>query len=205
MNRVRMTLGVVSAAAVVLMASCGDAPAPMSPDGAEPATDGLQPAAAAMPSHCPSNLHQRSPEQVLDDHRAALAAGDFDAAICNYATDAIVIGDGGIDTGHEQIRSSLEFFNRVFEGDATSGDSADRGRRADESDLDGSAALHDRPPVHQRPGRHRHVHHPPGPHPWADLARISRVYVLLTRAPHRDHSDPGAPLRSDSPARMPPS
>jgi hypothetical protein len=116
MNRVRMTLGVVSAAAVVLMASCGDAPAPMSPDGAEPATDGLQPAAAAMPSHCPSNLHQRSPEQVLDDHRAALAAGDFDAAICNYATDAIVIGDGGIDTGHEQIRSSLEFFNRVFEG-----------------------------------------------------------------------------------------
>jgi hypothetical protein len=61
-------------------------------------------------------LHQRTPEEVLSDLAAALAEGDFDAAVSNYAPDAIIISDGGIDIGHEQIRSSMEFFDAVFDG-----------------------------------------------------------------------------------------
>lgn len=72
----------------------------------------LQAAAAA----CPPDTHLRTPEEVLADHRAALAAGDLDAVDCNYSADATVISDGGIDFGHEQIKSSLRFFLEIFDG-----------------------------------------------------------------------------------------
>lgn len=74
----------------------------------------VSPARAAP--DCPNELTKRTPQEVLADHRNALATGDMDAAVCNYAEDAIVISDGGIDLGRDQIRSSLEFFQAVFGG-----------------------------------------------------------------------------------------
>ncbi|HVS66128.1 MAG TPA: hypothetical protein VMT85_21800 [Thermoanaerobaculia bacterium] len=65
---------------------------------------------------CPPHTRLRTPEEVLADHRAALAAGDLDAVDCNYAADATVISDGGIDIGREAIKSSLAFFLRIFDG-----------------------------------------------------------------------------------------
>lgn len=61
-------------------------------------------------------LHQRTPDEVLSDLAAAIADGDFQAAVSNYASDAVIISDGGIDVGHEQIRSSLEFLDAVYDG-----------------------------------------------------------------------------------------
>src|SRR5688500_6003158 len=65
------------------------------------------PAEAAQ--ECPKGLKSRAPEQVLAEHRAALAAGDLDLAMCNFAPDAVVIHDNGIDRGHDAIRASLAF------------------------------------------------------------------------------------------------
>ena len=74
----------------------------------------LAPADAAQ--DCPKRLQLRTPDQVLADHRAALAAGDLDLAMCNFAEDAVVIHDGGIDRGHEAIRASLELLQTIFGG-----------------------------------------------------------------------------------------
>ena len=50
----------------------------------------------------------RTAEQVLSDHRAALAEGDIDRDVqCNYAADAVVISDAGVDRGREAIRKRL--------------------------------------------------------------------------------------------------
>lgn len=73
-------------------------------------------ASLAAETNGPSLLHQRTPEEVLADLAAARAEGDFDAALSNYASDAIIISDNGIDLGHEQIRSGLVFFDAVFGG-----------------------------------------------------------------------------------------
>lgn len=111
MNRPRPALPLLVAAALSA-AACDDAASPAALAGGA----GLDRAASAVPSHCPNDLHQRTPEQVLEDHRAALAAGDLDAVACNYASDAVVISDGGIDVGHDEIRASLEFFLVFFGG-----------------------------------------------------------------------------------------
>lgn len=70
----------------------------------------------ARSAPCPPETYTRTPEEVLADHREALATGDLDAVECNYAEDATVISDGGIDFGHEQIKSSLAFFLTIFSG-----------------------------------------------------------------------------------------
>src|SRR5690348_11424106 len=51
----------------------------------------------------------RSAEKVLQDHRAALAAGDIDRDVkLNYAASAVVITDAGPDRGRAAIARSLE-------------------------------------------------------------------------------------------------
>ncbi len=74
-------------------------------------------AAAATPADgCPNDLHTRSAAEVLEDQRAALAAGDVDAAMCNYVEDAVVIHDGGIDYGVEEIEATLRLLATMFGG-----------------------------------------------------------------------------------------
>ena len=63
---------------------------------------------AALAHDCPAGLKNRSAAQVLNDHRAALAAGDWAAVACNYAEDAVVISDQGIDSGRAVITASLQ-------------------------------------------------------------------------------------------------
>lgn len=65
---------------------------------------------------CDPSLKHRSAAQVLDDHRAALAAGDWDAVACNYAEDAVVIQDGAVTTGRANIVNDLEFIAGLFGG-----------------------------------------------------------------------------------------
>lgn len=83
--------------------------------------DDLAAAVAALspppvPDLCDPETYERTPEEVLADHRAALATGDLDAVHCNYSTDAKVIADGGIDEGHDEIRASQAFFLQVYGG-----------------------------------------------------------------------------------------
>jgi ketosteroid isomerase-like protein len=74
-------------------------------------------AAAATPvDGCPNDLHKRTAAEVLEDHRAALAAGDLDAAMCDYAEDAVVIHDGGIDHGAAEIEATLQILAAMFGG-----------------------------------------------------------------------------------------
>jgi ketosteroid isomerase-like protein len=57
----------------------------------------------------------RTAEQILSDHRAALAAGDVDHDVqCNYAPDAVVISDTGVDRGRDAIRRSLRQIASFF-------------------------------------------------------------------------------------------
>jgi hypothetical protein len=66
---------------------------------------------------CPAQHRQRTPEQVLADHRAALAAGDVELDVqCNYDADAIVISDQGVDRGRDAIRQSLLGLVNFFGG-----------------------------------------------------------------------------------------
>jgi hypothetical protein len=74
-------------------------------------------AALANPQQsCPQGLQQRTPEQVLDDQRMWLAAGQFDLAGCNYASDAVVISDGGVTTGRAAIVQQLTVLGQIFGG-----------------------------------------------------------------------------------------
>ncbi len=57
---------------------------------------------------CARSLNSRSAAQVLVDHRAALAAADWDAVGCNYAEDAIVISDQGTISGRDNIVGQLQ-------------------------------------------------------------------------------------------------
>lgn len=69
-----------------------------------------------LPALCDPATYDRTPQQVLADHRAALAVGDLDAIDCNYSADATLIGDGGIDVGPDQIRSTYDFFLQSYGG-----------------------------------------------------------------------------------------
>jgi len=66
-------------------------------------------AAFAHHPRCDPHLKNRTPEEVLDSHRAALAAGDWAAVRCNYADDAVVINDGGVTEGADDIVADLQF------------------------------------------------------------------------------------------------
>lgn len=101
------------AALFLTLSACDEgAETPLAPE-LDPA---LTTVGANAAQQCDPGTFKRTAEQVLEDHRAALAAGNLDAVSCNYASDAVVIGDGGIDTGHDQIRSSLRFFLAIFDG-----------------------------------------------------------------------------------------
>ena len=55
-----------------------------------------------------ADIENRTAEQVLSDHRAALAEGEIDRDVeRNYAADAVVISDAGVDRGREAIRQRL--------------------------------------------------------------------------------------------------
>lgn len=73
--------------------------------------------AAASEPICPPGYKTRTAAQVLVDHRAALAVGDVNTDVtCNYATDAVVIFDQGVNRGREAIRMSLQGFVNFFGG-----------------------------------------------------------------------------------------
>ena len=50
----------------------------------------------------------RTPEQVLDSHRHALAARDWASVRLNYADDAVVISDLGVTQGADAIVADLK-------------------------------------------------------------------------------------------------
>lgn len=79
-------------------------------------------AATATPA-CSPELKHRTPQQVLADHWAALAAQDWDAARCNFAAEAVMISDNGVSQGVEAIIAEFQsldtffggFFNQVYQ------------------------------------------------------------------------------------------
>jgi ketosteroid isomerase-like protein len=66
---------------------------------------------------CPAGYEDRTPERVLEDHRQALLAGDVERdVLCNYAPDAVVISDQGVDSGRDAIRIALQRLVAAFQG-----------------------------------------------------------------------------------------
>lgn len=65
---------------------------------------------------CAPELEHRSAAEVLEAHRAALNAGDWDAVACNYAADAIVISDQGVTHGRENVVLDLQGLAGLFGG-----------------------------------------------------------------------------------------
>jgi len=75
---------------------------------------GLLGAGTAM-ARCPQEK-ERTPQQVLADHRAALAAQDWDAAQCNFHPDATMISDNGVSEGVEAIIAEFQALAAFFGG-----------------------------------------------------------------------------------------
>lgn len=68
-------------------------------------------------NHCPHGFKQRTAAEVLDSHRALLTAGDVETDVaCNYAEDAVVISDQGVDSGRDAISLSLSGLVAAFGG-----------------------------------------------------------------------------------------
>lgn len=65
---------------------------------------------------CSPLLMFRSPEQVLADRNASMQAQDWDAVACDYAKNAFVISDNGVDEGREVIKASLQGLSAFFGG-----------------------------------------------------------------------------------------
>jgi hypothetical protein len=61
-------------------------------------------------------LRDRTPSEVIDDLRAAVAAGDWGAVARNYAEDAFVIDDQGILVGPAEIAAAEQSFDNLFQG-----------------------------------------------------------------------------------------
>lgn len=116
MKSPRAVPSLLLAAIGLSLAACDDASSPVQTVEPHLAEVAGPPFLPELPGHCPAETYERTPEQVLDDHRAALAGGDLDSIDCNYAIDAVVLSDGGIDVGHDAIRSSVAFFLQVFGG-----------------------------------------------------------------------------------------
>jgi len=77
----------------------------------------LLPVIARGGEACPAGSGDRAPEKVLEEHRAALLAGDVEGdVLCNYAPDAVVISDQGVDSGRDAIRLALERLVAAFKG-----------------------------------------------------------------------------------------
>jgi hypothetical protein len=65
---------------------------------------------------CSHDLRDRTPQQVLADHRAALAAGDWDAVRCNFHPDAVLISDNGVSEGADAIVTEYQALFAFFGG-----------------------------------------------------------------------------------------
>jgi len=78
-----------------------------------PARDG----AAKERRDCPSGLGHRTAQEAIVEHLALLRAGDLEAALCDYAEDAVVILPGQVASGIDEIRIGLSGFAQLF-GDA---------------------------------------------------------------------------------------
>jgi ketosteroid isomerase-like protein len=77
-------------------------------------TLGLAPALAE--AKCPRGLQKRAIDQVVADHQAAMAAGDWEAVACNYARRAFVIDDQGVLVGAEEIVTALMSLHALAAG-----------------------------------------------------------------------------------------
>src|SRR5205807_1629149 len=56
---------------------------------------------------CSNDLKHRTPEETIDEHLALLRAGNLDAAMCDYADDAVVVLPGMPISGLDNIRAGL--------------------------------------------------------------------------------------------------
>lgn len=65
---------------------------------------------------CPDSDRYRTPGEVMDDLRTALAAQDWDDVACNYSSRAYVIDDQGILTGHLDIITAAQSLTALFSG-----------------------------------------------------------------------------------------
>ncbi|MBL9038991.1 MAG: nuclear transport factor 2 family protein [Archangium sp.] len=68
------------------------------------------------PFRCPPGRFFRTPQQVISDHIAALATGNLDLVMCDYAENAEVVMPGTVLTGQDQIRVALGGFMSAFGG-----------------------------------------------------------------------------------------
>ncbi len=71
----------------------------------------------------------RTPQEVFADHGKALASGDLDAIVTNFADDAVVITTAGVARGRDEIRGAFakllddlpnaewEMKSKIFAGD----------------------------------------------------------------------------------------
>jgi hypothetical protein len=66
---------------------------------------------------CGPNLHQRTPQQVLADFRAARAAADWDAVRCNLDEDVVMISDNGVFNGPDEVITELRTLSAFFGGE----------------------------------------------------------------------------------------
>jgi hypothetical protein len=72
--------------------------------------------AALAEAKCAKGLAKRTVDQVVADHLAALAAGDWEAVACNYAKDAFLIDDQGVVVGPEEIVAGYMSYASLFGG-----------------------------------------------------------------------------------------
>jgi ketosteroid isomerase-like protein len=62
---------------------------------------------ARSKSTCPRREHHRTAQQIIEQHLALMQAGNMEAAICDYAEDAVVILPGQTIRGREAIGQGL--------------------------------------------------------------------------------------------------
>jgi hypothetical protein len=61
-----------------------------------------------LPRDCPRDLRFRTPQETVEEHVALIAAGNIDAAMCDFAPEATVILPGQVVQGLDNIRGGLE-------------------------------------------------------------------------------------------------
>lgn len=71
---------------------------------------------SADPPSCPQGLQKRSAKQTVEEHLALMKAGNLDAAMCDYAEDAVVLLPGQTYVGREAIQGGLSNFSALLGG-----------------------------------------------------------------------------------------
>lgn len=85
-------------------------------DAMGPCEDVCVPEPYVDPDGCSPDLLLRTPDVVVTDLRAALAAGDWTAFACNYHPDAFVIDDQGLLLGRTEIVAAAQSLVDLFDG-----------------------------------------------------------------------------------------